>query len=796
MKKGQQKRILPLLPLRGLSVLPNMVLHFDVGREKSIGALEEAMIMDQKLLLVAQKDAKLDLPGKDDIYTTGTVAKVKQLLKMPQDTIRVLIEGINRAVIKNYVQTEPFFKVEIIEIIDDDEKTATAEEQALMRSITNLFEQYVELTGKLPPDIIISLESVTNPGRFADLVTSHLNVKIEDKQKIIEALPYKQRLETLFKIISKEVEILQIERRINSHVKKQIEKSQKEYYLREQMKAIRKELGEDDERTIEADEYRKKIDKLKINDELKEKMLIEVKRLEKMVPASAEVSVIRNYLDWLISLPWNKFTEDMLDIESAKKILDEDHYALEKIKERILEFLAVRKLSGRIKGPILCLVGPPGVGKTSLARSVARAMDRKFVRVSLGGIKDEAEIRGHRRTYVGAMPGRIINGIKLAGSSNPVFLLDEIDKMNADFRGDPSAALLEVLDPEQNYSFTDHYLDFPFDLSRVLFITTANSLHNIPRPLLDRMEVVTIPGYTEIEKLEIAKRHLIPKQLKEHGLTSEDVCFKQDGLLKIIRNYTREAGVRNLEREIANILRKVAMSVVEGEKSIIDVDAALVEKFLGIPRFHYGVLEKQDLVGVATGLAWTEVGGDILNIEVTVMRGKGKLILTGKLGDVMQESAHAGYSYVRSISDKLGIDDDFHEKYDIHIHVPEGAIPKDGPSAGVTMACALVSALSFRPVKRTVAMTGEITLRGRVLPVGGIKEKVLAAHRAGIKTIILPEENTKDLEEVPQNVKDDLCFILVNSMDEVIDKALVSRPNNHIPGIEKGVKQDVSIFPS
>ncbi|MDI3481459.1 MAG: ATP-dependent Lon protease [Tepidanaerobacteraceae bacterium] len=665
-----------------------------------------------------------------------------------------------------------------------------------MRSVMSLFERYMDFTRKLPPDAIISLSGVSNPGRFADTVASQLAVRTEEKQKILETLSFKKRLELLFQIISQEIEILEIERRINNRVKKQIEKNQKEYYLREQMRAIQKELGQQDERTIEADEYRGKIKALGLAEEIEEKMLKEVDRLEKMPAASAEISVIRNYLEWIISLPWNVITEDCMDIKAAEKILNEEHYGLEKIKERILEFLAVKKLSGKIKGPVLCLVGPPGVGKTSLARSIAKAMGRKFVRISLGGVRDEAEIRGHRRTYVGALPGRIIQGMKQAGSRNPVFLLDEIDKMSADFRGDPSAALLEVLDPEQNHSFSDHYIEVPFDLSRVLFITTANSLYNIPRPLLDRMETLNISGYTEDEKLEIAKRHLIPRQLIEHGLAPHKVTFMDEGLLKIIRNYTREAGVRNLEREIANICRKVAKAIVTGEKTVLDVDAKLVEKFLGSPRFYYGVLEKQDMVGVATGLAWTDAGGDILSIEVTVMKGKGKLILTGKLGDVMQESAHAGYSYVRSRAEELGIEDDFNEKYDIHIHVPEGAIPKDGPSAGITMACALISALSGRPVDRTVAMTGEITLRGRVLPVGGIKEKVLAAHRAGIKTIIIPEENTKDLEEVPQHVKDDLCFIFVNRMDEVLERALISHPEKHIPSVQEGEEDRMNIYPS
>jgi ATP-dependent Lon protease len=769
--KDDLVRAIPLLPLRGLLVFPNMVLHFDVGRDKSIEALEEAMVLDQKVLLAAQKNAKVDFPSVDEIYITGTVAKIKQLLKMPQDTIRVLIEGLNRAVIQKYIQEAPFLKAEIKEIIEGEEKP-TYEEEALMRSVMTLFEHYMDLTRKLPPEIIDSLSNVINPGRFADIVASNLMIKVEDKQKVLDAFSYKDRLESLFKIISNEIEILEIEKKITSRVKKQIEKSQKEYYLREQMKAIQKELGQQDDRTIEADEYRGKIMNLGVKKEIEEKMIKEVERMEKMSPMSAEMSVIRTYLDWLVTLPWNIFTEDNTDIKAAAEILDEDHYSLKKVKERILEFLAVKQLSGKIKGPILCLVGPPGVGKTSLAKSIGRAMSRKFVRVSLGGVKDEAEIRGHRRTYVGALPGRIIQGMKQAGSKNPIFLLDEIDKMSADFRGDPSSALLEVLDPEQNHSFSDHYIELPFDLSKVFFVTTANAMHNIPRPLLDRMETVVIPGYTEEEKYEIAVRHLIPKQIKENGLTSDRISFSKKGLLKIIRNYTREAGVRNLEREIAKTCRKVAHAVVAGEKTTVDVDSDLVEKFLGIPKYYHGMLEKQDMVGVATGLAWTEVGGDILNIEAMIMKGKGKLILTGKLGDIMQESARAGFSYVRSKAEELNISEDFNEKHDIHIHIPEGAIPKDGPSAGISMTCALISALSGRPVDRTIAMTGEITLRGRVLPVGGIKEKVLAAHRSGIKTVILPEDNTKDLVEVPQNVKDDLCFVFAKSMDEVIVKAI------------------------
>jgi ATP-dependent Lon protease len=788
-KREKNIRILPLLPLRGLLVFPKMILHFDVGRDKSIEALEEAMVADEKILLVAQKDARVDFPVPEDIYATGTVAKIKQLLKMPGDTIRVMVEGLNRALIEEYIKTEPFFKVRVTEIFEHDMEIGP-EEEALMRSTMNLFENYVELNHKVSPEALISIGNIKNPGRFADAVASHLNLKIEDKQKILETVDVKERLRILFEILTREIEILELEKKINNRVKKQLEKSQKEFYLREQIKAIQQELGEQDEKTQEANEYRKKIKALNLPDELEQKVLKEVERLERTPPVSAEVAVIRNYLDWIVALPWNNFTEDVLDVKSAQKVLDEGHYGLEKVKERILEFLAVRKLAGAMKSPILCLVGPPGVGKTSLARSIAKAMGRKFVRVSLGGVRDEAEIRGHRRTYVGALPGRIIQGIRQAGTKNPVFLLDEVDKMSSDFRGDPTAALLEVLDPEQNHSFSDHYIEIPFDLSKVLFIATANTLFNIPRPLLDRMEVISIPGYTEYEKLKIAKFHLIPRQIEEHGLSAENLVFSDEALVHIIRNYTREAGVRNLEREIASICRKVARSVVEGEKKSVDVDVEMVEKFLGTPRFRYGVVEETDQVGVATGLAWTEMGGDILSVEATVMKGKGKLILTGKLGDIMQESAHAGYTYVRSKAAELGIDEDFHEKYDVHIHVPEGAIPKDGPSAGITMACALISALSGRPVDRMVAMTGEITLRGRVLPVGGIKEKVLAAHRAGIKTVILPEENIKDLEEVPQNVKEDLCFVFVKTMDEVIKRAIKPMGDGIPPMRESAEKAD------
>jgi ATP-dependent Lon protease len=770
---GDRKKILPLLPLRGLLVFPYMVLHFDVGRDKSIGALEHSMVENQLILLATQKDAKIDFPAPKDIYKTGTVAKIKQLLKLPGDTIRVLVEGINRAQIIRYIETEPFFKVEVVEIEESGEMEKDSEIEALMRTVVSQFEEYIKLSKKISPEIMISINAIDEPGRLADIIASHLSLKTDVKQEILEAITPKTRLTKLYEIITREIEILEIERKINLRVRKQMEKTQKEYYLREQLKAIQKELGEKDEKTAEVDEYRQRIAELKLPEYVEEKALKEVERLEKMPPAVAESAVIRTYLDWILSLPWTNETQDRLDINIAEKILNEDHYALEKVKERILEYLAIRQLVKKMKGPILCLVGPPGVGKTSLAKSVARALERKFVRISLGGVRDEAEIRGHRRTYVGALPGRIIQAMKQAGSKNPVFLLDEIDKMSADFRGDPASALLEVLDPEQNNSFSDHYIELPFDLSKVMFITTANALYNIPRPLLDRMETIYISGYTEEEKVKIAQKYLIPKQLKEHGLKRENLIISEGTVRNIIRYYTREAGVRNLEREIAAICRKSARKLLKEKGEQIKVTTRNLNKFLGIPRYRYGEVEKGNEVGVATGMAWTESGGDILAIEVSVMAGKGKLTLTGKLGDVMQESAYAGLSYIRSISDRLNIDEKFYEQNDIHIHVPEGAIPKDGPSAGITMATALASALTGTPVNKNVAMTGEITLRGRVLPVGGIKEKVLAAHRAGIKTIILPKQNKKDLEEIPINIKKKLNFVLVDNMEQVLEKALV-----------------------
>ncbi|MEW6425881.1 MAG: endopeptidase La, partial [Bacillota bacterium] len=764
---GSQTRALPLLPLRGVLVFPYMVIHLDVGREKSIQAVEAAMMGERLIFLATQREAQTDDPCEGDIFLTGTVAEVKQLLKLPGGTIRVLVEGVARGRVRRFVRLTPFFKVEIEQYTDDPVKTPEVE--ALMRNLIFQFEQYIKLSKRVPPDMMSSVVNLEEPGRLCDTIASHLALRIEEKQELLEAVDILERMEKLSGFLAKELEIVELERKINVRVRKQMEKTQKEYYLREQIKAIQKELGEKDERVAEAEEYRQKIAEAKLPKEVEEKALKEVERLEKMPPLAAESTVVRNYLDWLIALPWSKSTRDRLDIQLAEQILDEDHYGLQNVKERILEYLAIRKLSKRMKGPILCFVGPPGVGKTSLGKSIARALERRFVRISLGGVRDEAEIRGHRRTYVGALPGRIIHGMRNAGSKNPVFLLDEVDKMSMDFRGDPSAALLEVLDPEQNNSFSDHYIEIPFDLSNVMFITTANIQHNIPRPLLDRMEVITISGYTEEEKVQIALRHLLPKQLAQHGLAVGMLGISENTIRKIIREYTRESGVRNLERELAAICRKAAKQIVTKNAKKVRVTVHNLAQFLGAPRYRYGVAEKDDQVGTATGLAWTEAGGDTLNIEVTLYKGNGRLILTGKLGEVMKESAQAGYSYVRSRAGLLGIEEDFFEKNDIHVHIPEGAIPKDGPSAGITMACALASALTGRKVRHEVAMTGEVTLRGRVLPVGGIKEKVLAAHRAGIKKILLPRENEKDLEDIPKKIKSQLEFVFVEHMDEVLE---------------------------
>lgn len=772
--KEESKRRMPLLPLRGLLVFPSMVLHLDVGRQRSVNALEKAMIEDNLILLCTQSEVNIEEPTKQDIYKVGTIAKVRQMLKLPNGTIRVLVEGLSRAEIVQYIENPDYYEIDVKELVEKHE--TDSEIDAMMRTVLNQFEYYISLSKKVTPEVLAAVSDIHEPGRLADVISSHLSLKIKDKQEILETMDVQERLEKLLDILNNEREVLELERKISQRVKKQMEKTQKEYYLREQMKAIQKELGDKEGRLGEIEELRAQLAEIKVPEKVEEKIEKEIDRLEKMPPTSAEGGIIRNYIDWLIALPWEKETEDDLDIIRAEQILDEDHYGLEKPKERVLEYLAVQKLAKKLKGPILCFVGPPGVGKTSIARSIARSLERQFVRISLGGVRDEAEIRGHRRTYVGAMPGRIIQGMKTAGTNNPVFLLDEIDKMATDFRGDPASALLEVLDPEQNNTFSDHYIEQPFDLSKVMFITTANAVHNIPRPLLDRMEVLYIPGYTELEKQQIAIRYLLPKQKENHGLIEAQLSISEETILKVIREYTREAGVRNLEQQLAALCRKVAKIIVSTDESEnIIIKEEDIAGYLGVSKYRFGLAEVEDQIGSATGLAWTEVGGETLVIEVTVMPGSGKLTLTGKLGDVMKESAQAAFSYTRSRVEQLKIDADFHEKLDVHIHIPEGAIPKDGPSAGITMATALISALTNVPVSKTVAMTGEITLRGRVLPIGGLKEKALAAHRAGIKKVLIPKDNEKDLQEIPDSIKEDLEFVTVAHMDDVLKQALAKK---------------------
>jgi len=772
MKHSKKDLVLPLLPLRGISVFPYMMLHFDVGRDKSVNALEEAMVKDQLIFLVSQKDAATDEPSPEDFYHVGTISKIKQLLKLPGDTIRVLVEGINRGKITGIIKDDPFYQVEIEEYRDSDEVEKDTETEALMRGIFDCFEEYVKLTNRTAVDTLVTVGNIEEPARFADVVVSNLALKINKKQQILEAFDPLERLKRLHSILIKELDILKVEKKINLRVKRQIDKMQREYYLKEQLKAIQKELGEEEGVLSEVEEYRERIKKAGLTEEVEKKVMKEAERLLKLPPGSAETGVIRGYLDWILELPWNVETEDNLDLKFAKNVLEEDHYGLAKVKERILEYLAIRQLAKGMKGPILCLVGPPGVGKTSIGRSIARALNRKFVRMSLGGVRDEAEIRGHRKTYVGAIPGRIIYSMRQAGSKNPVFLLDEVDKMSNDFRGDPASAMLEVLDAEQNHAFRDHYLEVPFDLSKVVFVTTANTTDTIPRPLLDRMEVIYISSYTEEEKLNIALKYLLPKQLKEHGLTRENLMMSEATVRDIINYYTREAGVRNLERRIADVCRKAARQIVEDKKNRVRVTGANLGKYLGIPGYRYRKVKEGKETGIATGLAWTPVGGETLSIEVTTMKGTGKLVLTGQLGDIMKESARAGISYVRSRYEEFEIDADFYKDMDIHIHIPEGAIPKDGPSAGITMATAVISALSGRPVRKDIAMTGEITLRGRILPVGGIKEKCLAANRAGISIVIIPAENEKDLEEIPANVRKKIDFVFAEHMDRVLEHAL------------------------
>ncbi|MGE7946672.1 endopeptidase La [Lysinibacillus sp. NPDC093688] len=766
----QKTTNVPLLPLRGLLVYPSMVLHIDVGRNRSVAALEQAMLEDQLILLVTQKEMHDEQPDEQDLYAVGTMAYVKQMLKLPNGTLRVLVEGVERATWSNYQALEKYTVVDIDvkeETIDKDIET-----QALMRTLLTHFERYAKASNKITSETISTVADIEEPSRLADIIASHLPFKIADKQEVLEMLSVKKRLDHLIIRLHDEQEVLDLEKKINTKVKQSMERTQKEYYLREQMKAIQTELGDREGKTGEVAELRKRIDETGMPESTKEVVLKELDRYEKLPSASAESGVIRNYIDWIVALPWTNATEDRMNIAHAEDILNRDHDGLEKVKERILEYLAVRQLKESLRGPILCLAGPPGVGKTSLARSIAESLDRKFIRISLGGVRDESEIRGHRRTYVGAMPGRIIQGMKKAGTINPVFLLDEIDKMSNDFRGDPAAAMLEVLDPAQNNTFSDHYIEEPYDLSNVLFIATANDLSTIPGPLLDRMEVISIAGYTEIEKEQITKNHLIPKQLKEHGLKKTQVIIKDEAVMDIIRYYTREAGVRGLERQIATLCRKIAKIIVSGEKKRVTVSSKSLEELLGKHRFRYGQAEEENQIGVATGLAYTTVGGDTLQIEVSLTPGKGKLQLTGKLGDVMKESAQTALSYVRSKMEELKVDAEYFETHDIHIHVPEGAVPKDGPSAGITMATAIVSAILHRPIRREVGMTGEITLRGRVLPIGGLKEKTLSAHRAGLTTIICPKDNERDIEDIPESVREQLTFKLVSSADEVLAIAL------------------------
>ncbi|HUE88544.1 MAG TPA: endopeptidase La [Vicinamibacterales bacterium] len=784
---------LPIVPLRDVVVFPHMMMPFVIGRPSSIRALEHALAKDKRIFLAAQHDAAVDDPGADDVFTMGCVANVVQSLKLPDGNIKVLVEGVDRGRVIEWKEDKGFHRV-VVKVLSKTKETAGEVEQTMTKVVT-LFEQYVKLSNNLHYDAMIAAVKVDDPGKLADTIAAHLLVGVDEKQNLLEINSPLERLNRIAAILEAEVDKLQVDRRIQSRVKKQMEKAQKEYYLNEKMKAIQKELGRKDEKGNEVDDLKKKIEQARMPKDVEEKAVQELKRLEAMPPMSAEATVSRNYLDWLIAVPWHKKTKESRDLKNAEAILNEDHYGLEKVKERILEFLAVRALVKKPKATILTFVGPPGVGKTSLAKSIARAMNRKFVRLSLGGVRDEAEIRGHRRTYIGAFPGQIVQSMKKATTQNPVFLLDEVDKMSMDFRGDPSAALLEVLDPEQNSAFMDHYLDVEYDLSHVMFICTANVLHTIPQALRDRMEVLQLAGYTEEEKVQIAKKFLVPKAVEGNGLTDKNILFDDASIQTIISRYTREAGVRNLEREINSICRKVARRVVvEGVETFEEIAPDKVTTHLGVPRFRSTEAEQQNEVGVSTGLAWTEVGGEILVTEATLMPGRGKLTLTGKLGDVMQESAQAAMSYVRSRAEEFGIVKDFNRRLDVHVHIPEGAIPKDGPSAGITLATALISALSRVPVRRDVAMTGEITLRGKVLAIGGVKEKVLVAHRAGIKNILLPKDNEKDLADIPKNVLDAMNLYLVSSMDEVLKHALAGPltplpPSPDTPDIDEAAER-------
>lgn len=771
-QNAAQSFALPLLPLRDIVVFPTMVVPLFVGRDKSVNALEKAMNTDKKIFLAAQRKAKTDNPGEGDIYRVGTVANILQILRLPDGTVKVLVEGDFRCKIVNFIPHPDHFQVQV-EVLEENAGEGV-EIEALRRGVRSAFEAYGKHNKKITQEIMDAVSVIENPSKLADTIAAYMPLKIDVKQKLLETQNIASRLESLFSLIRTEIEITQTEERIKGRVKKQMEKTQREYYLTEQMRAIQKEMGEKDDFKSELEELEKRIKRKKLSTEAAAKVRAEFKKLKLMSPMSAEATVVRNYIDWILSLPWFEKTKDKIDIDEAMGVLNEDHYGLEKPKERIIEYLAVQALVKKIKGPILCFVGPPGVGKTSLAKSIARAMNRNFIRLSLGGVRDEAEIRGHRRTYIGAMPGKIIQSLRKAKSNNPVFCLDEIDKMSTDFRGDPSAALLEVLDPEQNFSFNDHYLDLDYDLSEIFFITTANTLHSIPPPLRDRMEIIQIAGYTEFDKLNIGRNFLVSKQAKANGLQPENVAFSDEMLLYMIRHYTKEAGVRNLEREIATVCRKVAKEVVKnGPETKVELNEEIVQEYLGIPKFRYGRAEEKDEIGLVMGLAWTEFGGEILGIETVTMPGKGKITITGKLGEVMQESAQAALSYVRSRASRLGIDPDFYQNFDIHIHVPEGAIPKDGPSAGITMATSIVSALSRIPARSDVAMTGEITLRGRVLPIGGLKEKILAAHRAMLKTVLIPMENTKDLKDIPAKILEEITIEPVEHMDDVLRKALV-----------------------
>jgi ATP-dependent Lon protease len=767
---------LPLLPIRDIVVFPYMVLPLFVGREMSIKAIEAALAGNRIIMLVAQRSLEVENPTPQDLYSIGTVGMVMRMLKLPDDRIKILVQGVAKARIEEFVQTEPHFEVRIKKLPEAKMAAPSLEAEALIRTVKEQLERLVSLGKILMPDVMVVIENLQEPGRLADMAVSNLGLKVDATQEVLEIQDPVARLRRVSELISAEIEVLSMQQKIQAEAKGEMDKTQREYFLREQLKAIQKELGELDERAEEVAEFRKSIKDAKMPEKVLKEADKQLNRLEKMHPDTAEAATVRTYLEWLVELPWSKKTKDNLDIKAAAKVLNEDHYDLEKVKERILEYLAVRKMKEKMKGPILCFVGPPGVGKTSLGKSIARALGREFVRISLGGIRDEAEIRGHRRTYVGALPGRIIQGIKQAGSNNPVFMMDEVDKVGADFRGDPSAALLEVLDPEQNHAFSDHYLGVPFDLSDVMFITTANIIDPILSALRDRMEIIEIPGYTEEEKLGIAKRFLIPRQLTEHGISEKQIAFSDGALHRTISEYTREAGVRNLEREIANVMRKVVKKIAEGDDRLYTITPGVIPKYLGVPKHQKETEEKKDLIGVATGLAWTETGGDIIHIEATLMKGKGTLTLTGHLGDVMKESAQAALSYVRSRDRRLGLHPDVFANHDIHVHVPAGAIPKDGPSAGITMATALASAFTNIPVRHDVAMTGEVTLRGRVLQIGGLKEKILAAKRVGILTVILPQKNQKDLADIPKHLLKGMTFVFADTMDEVLRGALRRPP--------------------